>query len=146
MRVVITGHDDQGRSVVVSDEQTGDRGMVNVFTTGLDPTDIGPPSDAPHIASVPARGAASWIFVDITPEAQMRESLGRGVEGIDADGWHATPTVDYVLVLTGSVVLSLDTTDVELAAGDCVVQRGTRHAWRNRAGDPVRLACVMIRP
>ena len=146
MRVVITGHDAEGRSIVVSDEQIDDRGFVRVFTTGSDPADIGPPSSDPHIATVPDQGAAAWFFVDISPEAQMRASLAQGVAGIDADGWHATPTVDYLLVLNGSVVLALDTAEVELHAGDCVVQRGTRHAWRNRTATPVRLACVMVRP
>jgi mannose-6-phosphate isomerase-like protein (cupin superfamily) len=146
MRVVITGHDAAGRSIVVSDERKPDRGMVSLFTTGGDPADIGPPSDAPHIANVPPSGSASWIFVDNSPEAEMRAALSAGVTGIDADGWHATPTVDYVLVVRGPVVLSLDTAEVLLNAGDCVVQRGTRHAWRNHTDTRARLACVMIRP
>ncbi len=146
MRVVITGHDAEGRSIVVSDEQIDDRGMVRVFTTGSDPADIGPPSSHAHIETVPERGVATWFFVDISPEAQMRASLAQSVAGIDADGWHATPTVDYLLVMNGSVVLALDTAEAELHAGDCVVQRGTRHAWRNRTANPVRLACVMVRP
>ncbi len=28
--------------------------------------------------------------------------------------------------------------------GDCVVQRGTNHAWRNKSGRPVRMAVVML--
>ena len=146
MRVVITGHDAEGRSIVVSDEQVPDRGMVRVFTTGSDPADFGPPSSGAHVEAVPDPGAASWFFVDISPDARMRASLAQGVVGIDAEGWHATPTVDYLLVTNGSVVLALDTVEVELHAGDCVVQRGTRHAWRNRTDTPVRLACVMVRP
>jgi mannose-6-phosphate isomerase-like protein (cupin superfamily) len=145
MRVVITGHDASGQSTVVSDEHVADRGMVRVFTAGSDPDDVGPRS-TDHIDALPPQGAASWFFVDISPEAQMRASLARGVAGIDADGWHATPTVDYLLILNGSVVLALETGEVELHAGDCVVQRGTRHAWRNRTDTPVRMACVMVRP
>jgi mannose-6-phosphate isomerase-like protein (cupin superfamily) len=145
MRVVITGHDAEGRSTVVSDEQRPDRGMVRVFTTGAGSGDLGPRS-TDHIDALPPEGAASWFFVDISPEAQMRASLARGVAGIDPDGWHATPTVDYLLIVNGSVVLALDTGEVELHAGDCVVQRGTRHAWRNRTDTPVRMACVMVRP
>jgi mannose-6-phosphate isomerase-like protein (cupin superfamily) len=146
MRVVVTGHDAAGKSIVQSDSELADRGMANIFTTGTDPDDVGPPSSGPHIANVPAPGAASWIFVDITPDAVSRAALSRGVVGIDADGWHATPTVDYVLILRGPVVLALDTAEVELQTGDCVVQRGTRHAWRNRTDTAARLACVMVRP
>ena len=145
MRVVITGHDADGRSIVRSDEQLPDHGMIRLFTTGGDPADIGPPSGHAHIDSVPQPGATSWFFVDISPEAKMRASLASGVAGIDAEGWHTTPTVDYLLVLNGTVVLMLDTAEVELHPGDCVVQRGTRHAWRNRTDEPARLACVMVR-
>jgi hypothetical protein len=42
------------------------------------------------------------------------------------------------------VSLQLDDGEVALCAGDCVVQRGTRHAWRNRSGRPVRMAAVML--
>jgi mannose-6-phosphate isomerase-like protein (cupin superfamily) len=146
MRLVITGHDEQGRSVVISDSEVAERGMVHLFTTGLDPSDTGPGSHAAHIASVPPAGSASWFFLDLSPDDVVRASLARGVDGIDADGWHTTPTVDYLLILDGTVSLALDTTEVELRPGDCVVQRGTRHAWRNRGTTPVRMMAVMVHP
>jgi hypothetical protein len=34
--------------------------------------------------------------------------------------------------------------DMTLGPGDCVVQRATNHAWRNRSGKPVRMAVVML--
>jgi hypothetical protein len=40
--------------------------------------------------------------------------------------------------------LELDEGGVDLRSGDCVGQRGTRHAWRNRSGRPVRMAVVMV--
>ena len=101
MRVVVTGHDAEGRSCVRSDEQVADRGMATVFVTGRDADDIGPPRDGAHIDNVPPHGSAAWIFVDISPEAVLREALRTPPPGIDPDGWHATPTVDYVLVLSG---------------------------------------------
>jgi hypothetical protein len=44
-----------------------------------------------------------------------------------------TRTLDLCVVLQGEVTLVLDTQEVALKAGDTVVQRGTRHAWRNRS-------------
>ena len=64
--------------------------------------------------------------------------------GIEADGFHTTDTVDYVMVLEGEVSLELDTGEVALRPGDCVVQRQTRHAWRNRSATPVRMVAVMV--
>ena len=49
-----------------------------------------------------------------------------------------------MLILDGEPRLELDEGSVDLRGGDCVVQRGTRHAWRNRSGRPVRMAVVMV--
>jgi uncharacterized cupin superfamily protein len=51
-----------------------------------------------------------------------------------------TRTLDFCLVLEGTITLVLDTEEVELAAGDTVVQRGTNHAWSNRSGEPCTIA------
>lgn len=51
-----------------------------------------------------------------------------------------TRTLDFCFVLEGSAVLVLDTQEVELKAGDVVVQRGTNHAWSNRSGEPAVIA------
>ena len=62
----------------------------------------------------------------------------------EASGFHRTDTLDYVMILEGAVTLELDRGSVVLGPGDCVVQRATRHAWRNQSGRPVKLAVVMI--
>jgi mannose-6-phosphate isomerase-like protein (cupin superfamily) len=51
-----------------------------------------------------------------------------------------TRTLDFVIVLDGEVVLVLDTQEVALKTGDCIVQRGTNHAWSNRSTRPAVLA------
>jgi hypothetical protein len=38
----------------------------------------------------------------------------------------------------------LDDQDVQLKAGDVVIQRGTNHAWSNRSGKPARMLYVLI--
>ena len=57
---------------------------------------------------------------------------------------HRTRTVDYVVVITGEIVLVLDDSEVTLRAGDVVVQRGTDHAWENRSSQPARMAFFHI--
>jgi mannose-6-phosphate isomerase-like protein (cupin superfamily) len=143
VRLIITGHDAHGRSTVESDQQVADRGMVRLFTAA--PGAVDTAGTGEHIATVPDVGSAVWMQVDISPDATMRESLRKGVAGIDPDGWHTTPTIDYVQVIEGHVFLALDTGEVALQAGDCVVQRATRHAWRNRTDRPARIAAVMMR-
>ena len=51
-----------------------------------------------------------------------------------------TRTLDLCVVLEGEITLVLDNEEVELAAGDTVVQRGTNHAWSNRSDQPCVIA------
>jgi mannose-6-phosphate isomerase-like protein (cupin superfamily) len=65
-------------------------------------------------------------------------------ENLDS-GMHTTPTVDYGVVLSGSIALELDNgVEVEMGPGDCLVQNGTRHAWHNRTPEPCVIAFVTI--
>jgi quercetin dioxygenase-like cupin family protein len=83
-----------------------------------------------------------------TPESvrELEERLpGRSKRmGDDQAGVHRTATVDFIVVLSGRISLELDDGVVELAAGDCLVQNGTRHAWRNNTDQPCTLAVVLI--
>jgi mannose-6-phosphate isomerase-like protein (cupin superfamily) len=60
-------------------------------------------------------------------------------------GMHQTPTLDLLTVTSGRAVLRLDDgSATELAPGDCVVQRGTMHAWHNPHDEPCTLTGVML--
>ena len=149
VRRVVTGIDEQGRSTFLSDGEAfgGDR-WGEVWVTdpakGLDA--VVDPQDGMMVLEPPAGGTA-WRVFEVPPDAQMREAMKHAVgqiEGIEADGFHATKTIDYVMVLEGEISLELDTGEVTLHPGDCVVQRGTRHAWRNRNDHPVKMVAVMV--
>ena len=55
-----------------------------------------------------------------------------------------TRTLDFCLVLEGRITLILDTQEVDLEAGDTVIQRGANHAWSNRSSEPCVIAFTMI--
>lgn len=60
-------------------------------------------------------------------------------------GMHATPTIDYAILLQGHIDLELESGDVvSLSPGDVVVQNGARHAWKNRSSEPAKMAFVLI--
>jgi quercetin dioxygenase-like cupin family protein len=62
-----------------------------------------------------------------------------------ASAMHKTPTIDYLILLEGEIDLAFDDgSEVRLKQGDCVVQLGGIHAWRNRSGRPVRMAAVAV--
>jgi len=55
-------------------------------------------------------------------------------------GFHSTDTEDCITVRSGSVTLILETSEVVMSTGNCVVQRNTVHGWRNSGSEP----CVLI--
>jgi hypothetical protein len=63
----------------------------------------------------------------------------------DPSGSHSSDTIDYAIVISGRLWLAMtDGTEVVLEQGDCVVQRGVRHTWRNRDDKPCQVAFIMI--
>lgn len=60
-------------------------------------------------------------------------------------GMHKTPTIDYGIVLEGSVLLELDNQETrEVSEHDVVVMQGNVHAWRNPHDTPAVIAFVLI--
>ena len=64
---------------------------------------------------------------------------------VEHPGMHTTDTIDYGVVMSGEIWLELDGgAEVHLKQGDCVVQNGTRHAWRNKGSETCVMAFVMV--
>ena len=62
-----------------------------------------------------------------------------------APGMHTTDTIDYGIVVRGEMTLELDDGQkVHLRQGDCIVQNGTRHRWRNPLPEPCLMAFVSL--
>ena len=86
----------------------------------------------------------------VTYESGMKE-LDDKVPGMGqyfdkaTPGMHATETVDYGVVVRGEMTLELDDGQkVHLRQGDCIVQNGTRHRWRNPSAEPCLMAFVSV--
>lgn len=142
MRRVVTEIVD-GVSTVASDGPVPFTWCEEIWQTtedsplGVDPGDAMQPL-APETGSF-------FRMVTLPPDAVVRRMQEESNEhGLDDDGFHQTKTVDYVVVLDGPVELVLDDKSVTLEPGDAVVQRGTRHAWRNHGEQPVRLLITMV--
>jgi mannose-6-phosphate isomerase-like protein (cupin superfamily) len=148
IRRIVTGSDAQGRSYVASDgAPPGAAGYGELWLAGGgDPLAPAPSAGGPPVRLEPPPGGSAWRVFDLPPDEVVAAYLAsQNVPEVEASGFHRTDTLDYVMVLDGEVTLELDRGEVALGPGDCVVQRATRHAWRNRSGRPVRLAVVMIR-
>jgi quercetin dioxygenase-like cupin family protein len=57
---------------------------------------------------------------------------------------HRTQTLDYCIVLTGEIVITLDSGETTVKAGEVILQRGTNHLWSNRTDTWCRVMCVML--
>jgi mannose-6-phosphate isomerase-like protein (cupin superfamily) len=147
IRRVVTGHDSRGKSVVVSDGPPPQHHTMRGPAIGADFHELWSESDPlPELTSVAAREPNQRDF-SIMPAAghllrildvyPLRDGGTRTV-------MHRTRTLDYVVVIEGELVLILDDSEVVLAPGDVVVQRGTDHAWENRSGAIARAAFFHI--
>jgi mannose-6-phosphate isomerase-like protein (cupin superfamily) len=113
----------------------------------------------------PAPGGTRFVVVTFPPVAAIEKAAADGIdlaaaerdfnasfpglseamEGPEAPGMHTTQTVDYGVVISGEVHLELDDgKQVRLRQGDCVVQNGTRHAWRNLSDREAVMAFVVV--
>jgi quercetin dioxygenase-like cupin family protein len=146
-RRVVTGHDANGTSVVLSDGPAPQHHQMHGPAIGASFFEIWNSA-----SSIPLLAAAE------TSEPNEREftimpttgHLLRIIEvyplqqGGKRTAMHRTKTLDYVVVIEGEAVLILDHSEVILRQGDVVVQRGTDHAWENRSDKVARMAFFHI--
>jgi mannose-6-phosphate isomerase-like protein (cupin superfamily) len=166
VRRVVTGQQPDGRSVFVSDEPVAPVEVAGLEFHAIWGSDerVRLPTDGKTALPrmwFPPPGGFRFAFFTVPPDAgvprdaagreamlsQMRSRLPGLVEVLEPDhpGMHTTDTVDFDLVVSGEVWLELDDgAEVLLRAGDCVVQNGTRHRWRNRSAAPCVLAVALV--
>jgi hypothetical protein len=155
VRVVVTGHDENGHSVVATERFVGPNESLAAGTQfhllwGSDSLPVYPDdgSEPGNIAPFPPVGGIRFVQMAVYPDADVDYS-GSGVEGVqldeDSPGMHITASVDFEVVLEGEVWLELDNgTEIQLKQGDCVVQNGTRHGWRNHTDQVARVGVMLI--
>ena len=103
-----------------------------------------PPSTSTTIQHAPGSAPQSPTPAQLD---EMNQKLPGVLETSERDhpGMHTTDTADFDVVISGEVVMELDDgAEVLLKAGDCVIQNGTRHAWRNRSSENCVIAYCLI--
>jgi quercetin dioxygenase-like cupin family protein len=136
MRRLITGLDAAGRSCLVAreDVHVTSPGTPGFLSAVLAETTSNPPPGRP-----PGRGLAAdlgvapglvrWVLLDYEPGTEFP--------------MHHSDTIDYDILLEGSLVLGLEDGEHQLEPGDVVIMNGVDHSWR--AGpDGARLSVLMI--
>ena len=139
VRRVVTGHDENGQSIVSIDEISSNlmsrrpgHSSAVIWTTDAVPANNNLDIDEGlRDAGECAREGIIFRVIE----------YGAGV----ASRMHRTMTVDYAIVMSGKMDMILDGGKVvKLEAGDVIVQRGTIHDWVNHGPEPCKIAFVLI--
>jgi quercetin dioxygenase-like cupin family protein len=154
VRLVVTGVNGDGKSCVVSDgeiEGSGadfdpkSRGWWIFKSDKADVADWVRMVDLHHVAARPQPGSSVFRYMVMPPHAEYLKQMGeQRAPGLAGRGFHATPTVDYIFVLKGTICCDLEVGSAELHAGDALVQQATQHAWRNTGTEPVEFLAVLV--
>jgi mannose-6-phosphate isomerase-like protein (cupin superfamily) len=167
IRRVVTGHDAEGRSMILSDGPAASVKEIPTFP-GLALTDLWETAGAPASNAGSADAAARAVrleppkngtifrIVEFPPDtsrpqgADSREgfkSIGAGHAQDRASSdpmMHKTATVDYIVVLKGEIHAVMEKGETLLRPGDVLVQRGTNHSWSVRGKEPCVVAVVLV--
>lgn len=172
IRRVVTGKNAAGKSVLVSDGPSPRERVLQhvpgfvcspLWLLGAAPVLNQPPQETMRgVGSLIAPpGGGCFLVITFPPDSVMQApdfnpglafpEHAAAAPGIaetfepDNPGMHQTPTLDYVTVISGEIVLELDDgVTVTLRQGDTVVQHGARHAWRNPGTAPAVISVVML--
>jgi len=138
LRRVVTGHDARGRAIVQIDDiaptvinpRPGSTGTL-IWSTETLPADNCDSRDAGAVSlGTSLEKGSVFRVVDYAPGVAPRN--------------HRTQSIDYAVVMSGEIDMTLDGDEVHLKTGDVLVQRGTIHNWVNRGNEPCRIAFVLI--
>jgi mannose-6-phosphate isomerase-like protein (cupin superfamily) len=167
IRRVVTSEDADGRSAVLADGPAACQADIveglrlsDIWLTDGSGDPLKPSEDVMAGRAVelsPPRAGTRFRVFELPPDSDYLEGasgedllgpIGAAGNLVVAQhpGMHRTDTVDYLVVLSGIVHLVLDSGEVELRAGDCVVQGGVNHAWSNRTLEPALVAAVLVAP
>lgn len=166
VRRIITIDDKNGLSTVQTDGRAPNviGGLTELWTTDSGPADQHSTVDRgalSHSLNPPGHGTVFRYF-QIPPQSKMANlsaeekrkmwaDLFKSMNAADAQsdtrrdpGMHRTPTVDYIILLSGQITMVLDKQEVDMRPFDTVIQRGTNHAWVNKGTDDALLMAVLV--
>jgi quercetin dioxygenase-like cupin family protein len=139
IRRILTGHDASGRSLVASDSliesQPGKMqpaiSIANLWLNTLPPALDGAEPAQADFPMLPNNGGAVFRILELMPGTPPH--------------MHKTGTIDYVVVLAGTLTMLLDDgSELAMKPHDVMIQRATVHGWANRGSEPCRFATVGI--
>lgn len=168
IRRVVTGHQNGKAKIMIDDHAPNVNeikgwpglGVTELWVTNEAPVDNaqwGEDQGARPMRHDPTPHGTIFRVVEFPPESKATtidaklafESLGSHNKPSAADSarhpsMHKTNSIDYLVVISGEMYMVMEEGEVLLRAGDCVVQRGTNHAWVNKGDKPCILAAILV--
>lgn len=168
IRRVVTGINEKGKSIIQFDGEAQNvliipnvpgAGVTDLWVTSEIPVDNQGAIDrgARPFKHDPDPNGTIFRIVELPPDKQFTaddshaamDALKSKHKSTDQDRsrhptMHFTDSIDYLVVLSGELTMIMDIGEVTLKAGDCIVQRGTKHGWANRGDKPVIFAGVLV--
>jgi mannose-6-phosphate isomerase-like protein (cupin superfamily) len=174
MKRVVIGHNQEGKAVVLMEGEPvrvsefpnlpGLR-LLEIWATEANPV-VPIDGQDPTVAMedfIAPRSGTRFRIEFYPPDAQIAELAETGeidlaqagsefaeampdiAAMLEPDFMHKTDTIDYNIILAGELWCELDDgAEVHLKPGDCLVQCGTRHAWRNKGTETCIKAAIMV--
>ena len=161
VRRIVTGVNDDGQSVILSDGPTPNRFMapyapsyVQVpWATGESAAKGDDPAPQGHQFGFHSEAGTILRIVDFPPDqsydvTQLTSFLDanevRDKEQPRHFWFHKTHSLDYAICLEGEIWAMLDLEETLMTAGDVLIQRATNHSWSNRSTKPCRMAFILL--
>eukprot|EP01084_Bolivina_argentea_P053423 98069_1 len=112
----------------------------------------------------PSINGSNFRIIEFRPESTIKNFYSTSSEKVEA-AWsdfgvnnknvfggknaphpfmHKTESIDYAICLYGKIYMVLDDSDVLIETGDCVVQRGTNHSWKNSFDETCVMCFILI--
>lgn len=137
IRRIVTNHNNKSKAIVHRDDflhgevQPHGNGVTLLWSSDSSPADVTSKEDrGKHNTGLVNNGSVLRI-VDLPPH-----TVGE---------IHRSISLDYVLVVKGKVVLTLDDgSRTAVDEGELVVQQATMHGWDNETGEWARILCVLV--
>ena len=160
VRRIVTGENDQGRSIILSDGPTQHItktpfGLVAQvpWLTGAAAHEGSEPAPEGHSIGFHSDGGTVLRIVDFPPDDHYDQDAMKSF--LDANKvrdknnprhfwFHKTHSLDYAIVLEGEIVAMLDETETVMKQGDVLIQRATNHSWKNASDKVCRMAFVLV--
>lgn len=162
VRRIVTGHDADGRSCIVSDGPAPNRfvapyapSFVQVLWATGDSAAAGDePAPAGHRFGFHSERGTILRIVDFPPDTSYQDNE-KLTAFLDANNvrdtgnprhfwFHKTESLDYAICLEGEIWALLDADETRMTPGDVLIQRATNHSWSNRSDRPCRMAFILI--